>query len=113
MELVKVHCDNGYIYYDALTRCYAKSDEIINADIAISSIDTNNSARQMYSVDDIKGLFLKSLFERAYYNITFRCNLNCIYCYAYHGNDYVSSDDNRHILKQLKQLGVNELVLIG
>lgn len=51
--------------------------------------------------------------SNVYYNITRRCNLNCIYCYSEHNKEYISLEDNDVVLKNLKQLNTRAVTLIG
>ncbi|MCL2399995.1 MAG: radical SAM protein [Defluviitaleaceae bacterium] len=51
--------------------------------------------------------------NKAYYNITKMCNLNCDYCYSKKQNKFVSLENNTLILSWLKKMKTKQLVIIG
>ncbi|ERJ83717.1 radical SAM domain protein [Peptostreptococcaceae bacterium oral taxon 113 str. W5053] len=60
---------------------------------------------------------IKSKIESAYLHVTHRCNLHCLGCYSYEDmrNDLLDLDTEmmKHILDELKSVGVDNLVISG
>jgi radical SAM protein with 4Fe4S-binding SPASM domain len=87
------------------------------------------SSSKMFGVEQINKQNIRAFFKNylaylcyvkeinyistLYYNITYRCFLNCPYCYANKNNLEVSLRDNLIILSKLKMYNVRNIVLIG
>ncbi len=57
---------------------------------------------------------MENEFYRAHIDITGKCNLRCIHCYASEKyNDQIKTEDLFRILKQLKTLGIQRIALSG
>ena len=113
MKFIKYRKKNGqYIIMDSFTRdCF-----IINKDNSIEDLNKHIKSQKNYCSDLNKYLkYVNNIdwINTAYYNITYKCNLNCTYCYSNKDKECVSLKTNKKILQELINLNCKSLVLIG
>lgn len=72
---------------------------------------------EIYYFDDLKeykaALLKINNLTNVYFNITYRCNLHCNYCYAEHSARFVKMKDLTIILNNLIKLNPESITLIG
>ena len=52
------------------------------------------------------------MIKKVCWNITSRCNKNCIFCFKFNKKD-ISLEKNKKILQKLKKLGVEKITWSG
>lgn len=101
-KYTKTNFKNGRVYINFVNRGYYIENNIDLCENYFSSLEEY----MRYAKEE-------SGFINAYYNITYRCNLNCTYCYAEHNNEFVTLEDNYSIIKNLLNIGIYSITLIG
>jgi len=107
--ILRKRTDGKYAAMDSFSRTYAVSD---TEDGAMSSLSDND--RLFHSYDDyVDYIWSINFFQEIYYNITYRCNLSCPYCYAPNSHAYISVENNKIIAKKFLELQVGSVVITG
>jgi radical SAM protein with 4Fe4S-binding SPASM domain len=102
------YLDGIQVEFDNFNRNYkifnSKGDIIKSS---TSRIDLANMEKYFAHIKCIDSL------SNVYYNITKRCNFNCSYCYSKNNNSSIDLQNNKKILKKLKELNTKSITLIG